>query len=87
MMLSAFLVGLGGAFLLAGLLLALSANRETAKAIRAVEIREDIVGTVRDHAWWQRGTALSRADRRFQVGVGLTVVGVVLQTIGSAWPR
>lgn len=83
MTLAAGLAALGGILLLAGLLLALYANREIAKAIRAGEIREDILGTVRNHAWWRRGTALSRSDRLFRLGVGLTVVGVVLQTIGS----
>lgn len=82
-MLNTILLGVGGALLLGGLLLALYANREQAKAIDAGEIREDIVGTIRDHGEWRRHGALTRAETRFRLGIALTAAGVMLQTIGS----
>ncbi len=80
------LVGLGGVLLLVGLWLALQASRDEVRAIRAVEIREDPLGSIRDYAWWHRLGALSRSENRFRLGVVLTVAGVALQTIGSLWP-
>jgi hypothetical protein len=80
------LVGLGGVLLLVGLWLALQANRDEVRAIRAVEIRDDPWGRIRDYAWWPRLIALSHSENRFRLGVGLTVAGVALQTIGSLLP-
>lgn len=73
----------GGACLLGGLLLALLANREATRAIRSTDPREDPWGRVRDYGWWPRVGALARADVRFNLGVGLTAIGVILQTIGG----
>lgn len=77
----------GGVSLGAGLLLALYANREQAKAINAVSIRPNPWGTILDYGWWSRLSALKRSETRFNVGIALTCLGVLLQTWGSVLQR
>jgi len=84
MMLARLLMIVGGAALLAGLVLALHASREETKAIKTVNVQTDIFSNRPiDTGWWERGQRLARSKRGFRWGIGLTAAGIILQTIGS----
>ena len=73
----------GGLFLLVGLILALRASRAQSRAISASTPSTEIRGRPVDRGWTWRRLHLAEADYHFTLGIVLTALGVVFQTIGG----
>ena len=87
MTLANWLTLIGGMLLLAGVVIALVANHYETKVMGKARMGVALLAPQEDSSEWKEKERLvGLADRWFWFGVGLTALGILLQTIGSMLP-
>ena len=87
MTLSKWLVLIGGVLLLVGLMTAFISSRYSSRVMGEARKGMAVLAPEKDSPKWkQKERLLSRADFWFWVGLWVTAIGVVLQTLGSILP-
>lgn len=85
---SQWLTLVGGLLLLAGLVTALISTHYEARVMGKAAMGVAVLAPDKGGPEWRKKEALrSKADWWFWIGIALTAVGVVLQTLGAILPQ
>ena len=79
---------LGGVLMLSGLFSAFWSSRLEVKVMGETRKGRAVLAPSQGSPEWERGNRIRWwADLMFWVGLSLTAIGVILQTLGAIWPK